>query len=353
MPLKSNYGGILQFVALQEVLVDLEFYPILLNRQYAEPFWKVILKKYLFELVFENSLVSFKKKYTIQTTKPLRNDNDLKKKIEELDLFAVVVGSDQVWRKEYVEGFYKNYFLNIIKDSSLIKIAYAVSFGKDEWEKSIDDKEISKLLAKFKAISVREESGIDICKKKFGRNDVELALDPTLLVKRSFFDRITDNINISCDEYIYSYILDIGALSSQVFRIVKEEFNLNIKSTKSDGILNKICRFEKKISIEEWLVGFRDSRFVITDSYHGTIMAIIYKKPFITLENSKRGSVRFHSLLNQLGLSNRIVKDVNNFSLGILSGEIDYVEVYDRLQNLRLNSYYFLQNNLREGIKDD
>ena len=58
----------------------------------------------------------------------------------------------------------------------------------------------------------------------------------------------------------------------------------------------------ENISIEQWLRAFHDSKYVITDSYHGLVFSIIFNKPFLLLENEKRGNARFESILKMFNL---------------------------------------------------
>lgn len=97
---------------------------------------------------------------------------------------AVIVGSDQTWRPKYSPNIYDFYLDFISKDKRIKRIAYASSFGVDDWEYSAEEtKKCAKLSKLFDGISVREQSGIDLCKDHLGV-DSELALDPTLLLNK-------------------------------------------------------------------------------------------------------------------------------------------------------------------------
>jgi hypothetical protein len=54
------------------------------------------------------------------------------------------------------------------------------------------------------------------------------------------------------------------------------------------------------LSVEEWLALFRDAREVVTDSFHGSVIARLLDKKCTTLCNEQRGKTRFDEL-NRLG----------------------------------------------------
>src|SRR5690606_38187267 len=123
---------------------------------------------------------------------------------------AIIVGSDQVWRYKYVGKNFRYYFLDFITKPTK-KISYAASFGIDNWEGPNDTVPlISRLLADFQAISVREDSGVVICKETFGVDDTRHVLDPTFLPEIEFYDNIIDVEGISKTIQLFSYVLDKG-----------------------------------------------------------------------------------------------------------------------------------------------
>ena len=99
------------------------------------------------------------------------------------DFDAFIVGSDQVWRRLYMPDIYREY-LSFAEGWNVRRISYAASFGTEEWEYSpLETTECRRLLQKFDAVSVREASGVSLCKKHFGVEAVHV-VDPTLLLDR-------------------------------------------------------------------------------------------------------------------------------------------------------------------------
>ena len=96
------------------------------------------------------------------------------------------------------------------------------------------------------------------------------------------------------------------------------------------------------VSVSKWLSSIAYADFVVTDSFHGCVFSIIFKKKFIAIGNKVRGLDRFHTLLSSFDLSNRLVlsKDEYLKKANKLMEEIDYdkvAELYDQLRGLSLN----------------
>src|SRR5690606_30541311 len=120
---------------------------------------------------------------------------------------AVVVGSDQVWRPRYSPNIY-NFFLDFLKNNSTIKkVAYAASFGTEDWEYTEEQtREARELIKHFNAVSVRESSGVLLCDKYLNRKDAVHVLDPTLLLKAEDYNQL---INKTKKEIgLFTYVLD-------------------------------------------------------------------------------------------------------------------------------------------------
>ena len=99
-------------------------------------------------------------------------------------------------------------------------------------------------------------------------------------------------------------------------------------------------------SIEEWLSSFNDADFIVTDSFHGTVLSIIFEKPFITIINKERGASRFESFLSLLGLSHRMIDNLSDFDESLLVNDIDYNSIKHKIEDLREVSIGFLKTNL-------
>lgn len=206
--------------------------------------------------------------------------------LENFDI--VIVGSDQVWRPKYNYRI-QDMFLEFARNLPIKRIAYAASFGVDEWEYTPKQtKTCAKLAQKFDAISVREESGVNLCKNYLGV-DATWTLDPTLLLRKEDYCEICKNVPISLEKNLVAYILDRNESIRLQCESIAAERGFTLKYFGAGK--------NKPYTIPEWLALFRDASYVVTDSFHGTVFSIIFGKEFKCLYNKSRGSARFDSLL--------------------------------------------------------
>ena len=245
------------------------------------------------------------------------------------DFDAIVVGSDQVWRPLYFSKI-EDAYLGFAKDWDIRRIAYAASFGTDEWEYSKKQTKLCKeLLKRFDAVSVREKSAVDLCMRHFAREAFHV-LDPTMLLSADDYIRQFDLKSLPKSQgTLLCYFLDDSSAKKAVAdKIAKETgllmFNVNAK------VEDWSIPVDKKIQppVESWLKGFYD---------------IIFNKPFIAIGNTKRGLSRFLSLLSIFGLENRLI--TSKYYDNANEVEIDWNSVNDRLKNRILFSKEFLKNN--------
>ena len=103
--------------------------------------------------------------------------------------YAMITGSDVVWNPLLHKGVNdKGYFLDFVP-KGVKRIAYAPSFGVTDIPDTAK-KDLTPLLEKFDAISVREKSGADIIYRETGMH-VQVVLDPTLLLEPEYYDDVT------------------------------------------------------------------------------------------------------------------------------------------------------------------
>ena len=68
-------------------------------------------------------------------------------------------------------------------------------------------------------------------------------------------------------------------------------------------------------SVEQWLRGFYDAKFVVTDSFHACVFSILFNKPFIVVGNENRGLSRFKSLLKMTKQEFRLISETTTVDL--------------------------------------
>ena len=359
-PLRLNYGGILQAYALQRVLQDMghdavyiEWCPY--NFHFAS--LKIYLWRFLLKLKWlgRRRIVVFS---DVDYYRIYKKINKFAKNnitilplsyLREQDVDALIVGSDQIWRPVYIENIADAY-LGFAKEWDVRRIAYAASFGVADWsEYSEEQTQVCReLIKKFDAVSVREDSGVDLCRNYLGV-DAQHVLDPTMLVDIKHYIRHINSCKKRYPECMcLAYILDEADDKLAVLNSVAKCQGYNIRQWKNIDIPNI-----KNPTVEEWLKGFHDAEFVFTDSFHGCVFSIIFNKPFIAFGNEGRGMARFDSLLKMFGLEELLITSSDQFTPELVDRAIlrfSDNSIQQRLNELRRESYEFLKSAL-EGIK--
>lgn len=233
---------------------------------------------------------------------------------------AFVVGSDQIWNT--VDGMY---FLSWANDKTK-KISIAASFGARRATEEFTNL-IKPWLKRFDLVTVREESGIEICKEADVK-EVSLVPDPTLLLRDKDYLTIASEESIN-EPYIFIYFLgtrtDINWKEIHTFASRK---GLKIIYVGSQGQEDKYPK--ETPTIEGWLNLMSKAEYVITNSFHGTIFAIQFHKKFIVYPVrgiAQKMNGRLTTLLNPLGLSNRIY----NGNLSVIDEVIDFHQVFEKI----------------------
>lgn len=341
-----NFGALLQTYASSTVLKKMEYEPTVINllpanndsfsKKWKLPLISIINGSNNFEIFRRRNLKFTKRLYSFEECK-MQNQN----------FDAFYVGSDQVWRPNMTGNRLFRYFLDFVDDNKT-KISFAASFGSDHWEGTLEEKQtVTKLLKRFSAISVREDSGLKVCQNEFNIKATHV-LDPTLLLTQKDYESIESektNKLLSNKKYAAYYILDdIKGLSEKPKLIEKQ---INVSALNLYGISKSL--FGRSIfqfgSVGRWLSGIKNSTLIITDSYHCIIFSIIYRKNFVCLLNEKKGVARITSLLTTLQLEDRCCNDPNVDYTQYLK-PINYELVYNRLGEKKIESFNFLKSAL-------
>lgn len=370
-PLKNNYGGLLQNYALQQCLKRFGHKVYTINRAYQGDiylskqteqmrfFIKQTIKKFLGRTYLPTKeeykiITSECRKFVeqnIQVTNSVKTQDEIIATTKEYKFDAFVVGSDQVWRPMYSPNIY-NDFLDFCKDNSNVKrISYAASFGVDNWEfNDVQTEECRRLTKLFNAVSVRENSAIELCKRFLGV-DATLVLDPTLLLeKEDYIELVQKAGEKESAGDLFCYILDDNATIKNAIHYIEKQFSLKSYQVKP---LKKAFSIKRGDSISEhiipsptkWLRAFMDAKMVFTDSFHGCVFSIIFNKPFWVIGNKERGNARFDSLLKLFNLEDRRIglNEING--IDITKG-IDWEKVNTIKEEWQKKSLNFLNSHL-------
>ena len=369
-PLGCNYGGLLQNYALQQILRKLGHDVYTINRRTCDIYtcrWDVILrwqlKRYIKKLLGREYSLT-RKEYNfikqnctnfveenIQATKRFNNNKGLKSIIDKHGFNAYIVGSDQVWRPMYSENIY-NDFLDFCQNEPNIKrLAYAASFGVSEWEFNIEQtKECSRLAKLFDAISIREDSGIALCKEHLEVDAIHV-LDPTLLLEKEDYIKLVEKAGEPVSNgNVFCYILDNNETIKNGIQYIEQTLSLNsfqVKAKNEKWALKRGEDINDHIipSPTKWLRAFMDAKMVFTDSFHGCVFSIIFNKPFWVIGNEVRGNARFDSLLRMFNLESRRISidDIKDIDF---TTPIDWEKVNETKKEWQIRSIKFINDNL-------
>jgi hypothetical protein len=319
---ENNYGALLQYYALQQYLegLDHEVFWIRYNPKFKMSNKRSRLRNMLSALkrkvlaVTKSSTTrkihdchasfgNFLKDHVNLSEKEYPSFEALRQSPPKADLY--ITGSDQVWL-----GLEKANYLEFVEDNTK-KISYGASFGKNRLTEN-EKETIGGYLKKFNKISIRETVGLDIC-RDLGREDALQVIDPTMLLDKSEYLKLDPHPQKDQKKYIVCYFLNVFHPSRVYFENIKEyaagaSFELKIIPVQGPEYLFP----EKYIAMPgpaRWLSTIHGAEGVITNSFHGTVFAIIMRRPFLVVLQSGSTSVqncRFLSLLERLGLDNRI-----------------------------------------------
>ena len=353
-PLRTNCGGILQNYALQTVIRELGHDVETIDRHNDWTFsyrvfsWIIrIIRMYVLKqnINIDFYMVPTRKQFLrdysvffsfinehIRLTPYIKCNKDLVK-INDYQYDVVVVGSDQVWFRNYLPWTFLEFL-----DERIRRVSYAASFGKSKLDYTKQQLDCArKGLQSFYAVSVREDSGVIICKEHFDIDAVHV-LDPTMLLSSDEYLKLCkDTAPVSNVPFLLSYILDSNKEKKQFVNKIAEEKGL------------KVVNFYDldTVSVERWISLFRDSSYVVTDSFHGTVFSIIFNKQFVSITNTERGNARFDSLLKMFELNNHLAdaRVLNSFDFSE-SHNIDFSKV-NRIREIeKIKSLEFLKRAL-------
>ncbi len=271
---RQNVGGILQAVALSNKVKELtNIEPIFLNQ----------IGNNYHQKYFDNNC-----KWTSNSV---------------TDETHLIVGSDQVWNRRFCEHvpFNDKYLIH----DNIKKIVYAASFGHHKMEYTKEELEkIHNSLIKVKYIATREISGTMLTKQWFNVDSISV-LDPTMLYDKDFYLKTINQENNNNEHGIFAYILDYN----NNWR--------NICNSLSTQLNEPILKFNG--SCEQFIENYNTAKYIITDSYHGSVFSLIFNKPFICLRNKFRGNDRFDDLCIRFDIENRFIETLNDINLELFN----------------------------------
>ena len=361
-----NYGSALQVTALAKTIYGLGHNPIVVNyKNFKAPVLlhrksviedgvgRVIdrIKNYAYHRYEqderENKFNTFLDN-NCAFTKSVELMPDLESLNDELDAF--VCGSDQIWAPSVFDS---HYFLDFVKDDYK-KIAYAPSVGLPVIEDVNVKNRMQEYAKRIEHISTREESGSKIIEELIGKS-VETVLDPTLLVDSKDWSYMASEYADNMKPYILVYMLGKNEDHWKRIYSISEKLDIDVKVIPvffKD--LDRVGCLKNPIGPADFLSLVKNAHSICTDSFHGMLFSIIFKKNFFVFERFKKNdknnqNSRIYNILSLFGLEDRVinssVEDVT------IRQNVDYLKVYQVLEKEVDRSKTFLKNALDDVEK--
>lgn len=328
-----SYGAVLQTFALWKFLDErysdvkvVDYRPSTFTLQ---PIWN--------EPLTWIKTIQFRFRNQIKTTKKYTAEL-LRKQPPESDVF--IIGSDQVWNPVIIQDDLDIYFGDFIPKKQR-KISYSSSFGREKL--SIEEKiRIKKVFHDFNAISVREQTGVSLCKDIINQ-DAKCVVDPTFLI----------------DDYSKYFKLGVKKQELCLFVLDNDSnecFNAAIAIAKRRHLKPKVLNKNRPINgiknipmptIPRFLREISTSEFILTNSFHGLAYSIIFQKDFIFVCTNKSNSTRPYNLLQRLELTERFVESFEEaVRSSLIMESIDYSIVNSKNSQYIQESIDYLLNSI-------
>jgi acetyltransferase-like isoleucine patch superfamily enzyme/coenzyme F420-reducing hydrogenase beta subunit/polysaccharide pyruvyl transferase WcaK-like protein len=331
-----NYGSVLTYYGLHETLKSLGYSVLMVakfNVSANDP-----EKADTHSMRFAKAHYDISKNYALTDISEL---NDL------CDTF--IVGSDQLWNYGISRNFGKAYYLDFADDDKR-KISYATSFGHTrDFAPPEERKIISGYMKRFDAISVREKDGVRLCRDIYGIKATQV-VDPILLCGKSLYEKLSAKSSLNETEpYVLTYILDPTPEKREAILYIAEHLGLRLINI-LDGLPWGFENNKKALDLdgtmanvqsEDFLYLYRKAQFVITDSFHGTVCALLFNKPFVSIGNERRGVSRFDSLFAMIGNKDRYTTDAKTI--------IGNKKIFNRPNYLKIN--FVLEAKRRKSLE--
>lgn len=326
------------------------FNPVFINDRIIETSQKKLMLKLHSQLAEQNAVrnAAFDKfsESRFKKLSPVYYGYDeLKRQSEKYT--AVMVGSDQLWSPS---GITSNFYNLMFASDGCTKISYATSFGVSQIEQRYH-KIYKNFLDRLDFISVRENSGKAIV-DGLSVNNAIVVCDPVILLDADEWLEEIPNKRLYDEPYIFAYFLGKSQEYRNAVTKFSKEKNLKIVTeihmdsyNKADEGFGDYTPFD--IGPTEFVNLIRNAEYVFTDSFHGSVFSMLYKKQFSVFNRYSNDSVssknsRIDSFCETYGLKDRRFSgDIND-----VENAIDYDCVLEKVENHRKLSKAFLDNAL-------
>lgn len=356
----ANYGAVLQTYCLQEVLKGMghEVYVIDYRPEYLKEAYRVFFYcsgffhsyidkiKGLFRACLVTPIRLKRNRAFSQFIRYQLNLYQLDLNDESNNFDAFVFGSDQIWSPKITHGFDRVYLGDFPAAKGKKLISYAASSGSISNFSGEDIDYFLSRLQCFDKVTVREQSLAEYINQKSTITS-EVVFDPVLLAGSTVLYKLLNTAGLNKESCKQPYLLlfqltrndDIASYAASVAK--SKGLKLIELATMCESLFNN--NMKQMLSVEQLLYYFINATYIITSSFHGTVLSILFHKQFNTISVDNIVDERALSLLQQLHLSDRMLY-LGDKILSVT--QIDYTFANKIYNRKRIESYNILNNML-------
>lgn len=345
-----NYGAVLQCFALQQTLdnIGVENEVIDYRCEFIEKHYSYVptvsivhMKQFIKECFQIPTKYKARKKFdyflknNIHLSSEYTSAEDILKKKQYYN--TIITGSDQVWNLA-ISGEDTAYLLDFV-GNEVKKISYAASLGPIEI-KSKYLNQIKKYINRFEVVSLREPAAVDTIKYIYDKN-IEVDVDPTVLLDSKTWDTLVSRSNLKKDKFIFVYLMQDSEILREKATQIAEEKDLKILFIGMVNNINIKGKNMKGASVEDFLWMIKNAEYVVTNSFHGIVFSLLFEKNFYwAYQKGKNMSNPRFNMLNQYYGIEKCCCNKNNLE------ELDYKYIKLKMDEQRQVSI----NNLKRYI---
>ena len=347
----TNYGSALQTWALHQAMKQIGSSPILVDycpdiladKDPLNPFGNMWDKDDESRRMVELTMPAIRDNYEkfdrfyheqFARTKRAYTSANFQSVLDEVDTF--VCGSDTIFCPDefgFDDGYYANY--PCMRGNS---VAYAPSFGDPHFSEE-DYVKLNERLQNFKALGLREQMMVPYVREHVSV-PVEKVVDPTLLLTQDDYDTIASG-RIVDEPYLLLYARRYNPrMEAYAEKLAAEKgwkiVDISLRATNAEK--GHLMFYEA--GVEEFLSLVKHAEYIITNSFHGMIMSVQYRRPFVIFSR-EQCDTKITELLELFGLSDRmLINGSEQFE------PIDYNAVHKQIAEARVKAQDFLRMEL-------
>ena len=326
-----NFGSFFQAFALQEYLKSLGHKSFFLETDCA--FNRLQRRHRMLSRAYplRKNCFSLKSAWAYRKDWRLLNVADKSQHVD-----CIIAGSDEIWNirnRSFVadERYYG-------QTAPVSCFAYAPCIGSASFQDFSSSPNLLGALRTMTHWSARDEATEHFLKQVEPNKQVTRVLDPSFLVDWKKYERHVPSLG----EFILVYTYDgIWGFTDEMIQQVKHLAQKTGLPLYSFGFLNEWCDRSISCSPLEFLGYLRQASYVVTDTFHGTVMSLQYHKHLACMDPKKQ---KIASMASMLGI------DMNQLSLDNIKNKISYMKIGETIDQLRHQSIAFLENALADVV---